>query len=64
MATQKELFDEMSRLFDGCEVVKPHLTEDEYKEHVDKVFNNYKLYKMSAYSTCLERAFKDVTTND
>ncbi len=64
MATQKELFDEVTRLKDAAEVVKPHLTPDEYNEHVQKVLHNYKLYKMSAYGTCVNRAVSDVFDNE
>ena len=60
MATQKQLFDEVTRLYDACLIVKPHLTPDEYNEHVQKVLDNYKLYKISAFGTTLNRAVKDV----
>lgn len=64
MATQKQLFDEATRLYDACKVVKPHLTPDDYNEHVQKVLDNWKLYKMNAFGTSINRAVKDVLDND
>lgn len=64
MDSQKSMFDEVTRLENAFNIIKPHLTPDEHQELKDKILRNYKLYKMGTFGTDINRIVDDVITND
>ena len=59
MVNQKDMFDEVSRLKDAFEIVKPHLTDEEYSEHIQRVLTNYKIYMSGTFNTTINRVVKE-----
>ena len=59
MISQNEMFDQVSRLKDAFETVKPHLSDEEYSKHIEKILTNYKLHMSGVFNTALNRVVKE-----
>ena len=59
MSNQSDIFDEVSRLRDAFETVKPHLSEEDYSKHKENVLTNYKLHMSGTFNTTLNKVVKE-----